>query len=441
MSSDEDVPPDHESTTSSDPEDEEEIRKRVPALAVTREKRSNAGAKMQALLTNLQQTLAAEDNEFYNSTYGGFNEEEEDGDFASDQEEADDELDSDFDVDEAHVEETTEGNEAEDEDSKKSQRGKKVKLAYEISAQNRARKEQQKKKEVKKPETPKKEVKPKPSIPVKRPLDKPPPIPPSSEKRVLRTRVSIPKDDEEYEPVAKKKRGSRRNRNKQKDDVNKVWTQEELLREARQTEIENTESLKKYQLLELEKLESKKRLKRVERKAPSSYIRHVSTSMPLVEEVKSPSKNSESHEMPPKVERTFITFSDDHAFNSAFPCLDKKKPELSAGAQKRINFSNIKRGQAICPISHLRARYFDPVTQLPFASSTTFRALREAYGKQLEMYYGKILKPDGDHTEEGPAVHAKTLAKLKSDGVLDWLEHRKKTKNQQTTPVTITSGN
>lgn len=445
MTSDEDdVKSDHDSTTSSDPEDEGEIRKRVPALAVTREKRSNAGSKMQALL---QQTLAADDDDFYTSTYGGFNEVDDDNDFASDQEEADDELDSDFDVDEAQVEETAEGKEEEDEESKVSRRGKKVKLAYEVSAQNRARKEKQNKVQTKKEQTKKveekKEVKPKTSIPVKRPLDKPPPVPPSDEKRVLRTRVSIYKDDDEYEPVAKRRRsGSKRGKKKEKDRADKVWTQAELLEEAKKTEIENLKSLEKYQLLELEKLESKKRLKRHERKLPSSYIRIVSTSMPLVEEIKSPNKGSNDEEAPKdnRVERKFITFSDDHAFKTAFPCLAKKEePQLPVGA-KRSNLSSIKKGQAICPISHLRARYFDPVTQLPFASSTTFRALRESYSQQLEMFYGKILRPEGISTEDGPVAHAKTLSKLKNDGVLDWLEHRKEMKKQQTTPVKSSSG-
>lgn len=451
MSSTEDVASDHESTSSSDPEDEEEIRKRVQSLVTGRERRSNAGAKMQGLLSNLQETLAAEDNDFYNSTYGGFNEEEGDDDFASDQEEADDELDSDFDADESQIEGTEETGEGEEDETKKSRRGKKVKLAYEISAQNRARKEEQKKMEAKKMEA-KKEVKPRPSIPVKRPLDKPPPVH-IDEKRVLRTRISKKDDDDEYEPTKRRRRGgSRRGRKKAEEDV-KVWTQEELLKEAKKTEIENLKSLEKYQLLELEKLESKKRLKRTERKVPSSFIRYVSTSMPLVEEGKSPSKRSQES----RVGRTFITFSDDHAFDSAFPSLKKAvekapsvpgvapsvpgaAPSVPGVGSKRSTIAKMKRGEAVCPISHLRARYFDPVTQLPFASSTTFRALREAYGQQLELFYGKVLRPEGVKTEEGPALHAKTLAKLKSDGVLDWLEYRKEMKKQQVTPVTVSSG-
>lgn len=428
---------DNDSTTSSDPEDEEEIRKRVPTLAAGREKRSTAGTKMQALLSNIQ--LEAEDNEFYNSTYGGFNEEDEDGDFASDQEEADDELDSDFDVDEAQIEDKEVDGDG-DEESKTSRRGKKVKLAYEISAQNRARKEKQNKAVAKKVEA-KKEVAPRSLIPVKRPLQKPPPIPVSDEKRVLRQRVSLSKDDEDdYEPVAKKKRGGAKRR-KDKDD--KVWTQEELLEEAKKTEIDNLKSLEKYQLLELEKLESKKRSKRTERKVPSSYIRYVSTSMPLVEEIAESPKKKESIQERSRMARTFISFSDDHAFKTSFPCLNKIEQEpVGTVGGKRSNMSKIKRGEAVCPISNLKARYFDPVTQLPFASSTTFRALREAYGQQLEMFYGKILKPEGiNQTEDGPVVHAKTLAKLKSDGVLDWLEHRKKMKQDQTSSVSITSGN
>ena len=39
------------------------------------------------------------------------------------------------------------------------------------------------------------------------------------------------------------------------------------------------------------------------------------------------------------------------------------------------------------------ARYFDPVTQLPFSSSYTFRAMREAYYKQLEQL-GDMKQPE-----------------------------------------------
>jgi hypothetical protein len=41
--------------------------------------------------------------------------------------------------------------------------------------------------------------------------------------------------------------------------------------------------------------------------------------------------------------------------------------------------------QKICPITRLPAKYFDPVTKLPYANLQAFRILREAYYSQLEL--------------------------------------------------------
>ncbi|XP_039452973.1 vacuolar protein sorting-associated protein 72 homolog isoform X1 [Culex pipiens pallens] len=69
-------------------------------------------------------------------------------------------------------------------------------------------------------------------------------------------------------------------------------------------------------------------------------------------------------------ERTFITFEndlDDALFSTFFP-----KP------QKR------ERRSQICAITRLPARYYDPVTQLPYRNLQAFKILREAYYQQLE---------------------------------------------------------
>lgn len=62
-------------------------------MAATRERRSNAGNKLARLLDE------EEEDDFYKTTYGGFNEEAEDNDFHFVDEEAD-EVDSDFSIDE-----------------------------------------------------------------------------------------------------------------------------------------------------------------------------------------------------------------------------------------------------------------------------------------------------------------------------------------------------
>lgn len=64
-------------------------------MAATRERRSNAGNKLARLLDEEE-----EGDDFYKTTYGGFNEDEEDNDFHFVDEEAPDEVDSDFSIDE-----------------------------------------------------------------------------------------------------------------------------------------------------------------------------------------------------------------------------------------------------------------------------------------------------------------------------------------------------
>lgn len=64
-------------------------------MAATRERRSNAGNKLARLLDEEEDV-----DDFYKTTYGGFNEEEEDNDFHFVDEEAPDEVDSDFSIDE-----------------------------------------------------------------------------------------------------------------------------------------------------------------------------------------------------------------------------------------------------------------------------------------------------------------------------------------------------
>jgi len=165
-------------------------------------------------------------------------------------------------------------------------------------------------------------------------------------------------------------------------DIHEKLTQEELLEEAKETELINLQSLEKYHQMELEKKKT-----RVVKKGPTGpMISYLSTSMPLVEPFNPEidQLNVEEDEIkkeevinkpePTAVdnkqccERTFITFSDDSTLKSKFSHISKKKPPTN-----------------ICPITRLPARYFDPVTQLPFASLQAFRILREAYYQQLEV--------------------------------------------------------
>ena len=54
-----------------------------------RPRRVNAGSRMTKLIEEAQDEEDADDAEFYKSTYGGFNEDEEDNDYQSEEEQED----------------------------------------------------------------------------------------------------------------------------------------------------------------------------------------------------------------------------------------------------------------------------------------------------------------------------------------------------------------
>ena len=70
-------------------------------MASSRSRRSNAGSKMASLLNEEEKEATAGKDEFYETKYGGFLEEKDDGDFAYQSPgEEDDRVDSDFSIDE-----------------------------------------------------------------------------------------------------------------------------------------------------------------------------------------------------------------------------------------------------------------------------------------------------------------------------------------------------
>lgn len=193
-------------------------------------------------------------------------------------------------------------------------------------------------------------------------------------------------------------------------------TQEELLEEAAQTEKENILSLEKFRRMELEK-------KKVRPTKGTTYtgpiIRYHSVSMPVInDEQKSWDlvSQDESEDLTKRstrrsriaasdavkaaeknrCERTFISFESDinnRAFEAIFP-----------PRQKTISRCKI------CPITRLPAKYFDPVTQLPYHNAVAFKILRESYYQMMEER--------GDQSEPD---------------VAEWLQWRKKNKAQTKT--------
>ncbi len=193
---------------------------------------------------------------------------------------------------------------------------------------------------------------------------------------------------------------SRRRKERGEDDGEREPTQEELLEEAKLTERLNLVSLKRFEEMELEAKKKATRLLRREVKGP--FVRYLSTTMPLIEEVdekveekifvddddeeddnddsdkeettkpnhkeeekaadgeekdegpkattkkKTPKNNKAKRKATsgPKQERTFLTFSDHETLRKTLP---QKKPRLPQ--------------QRICPITRLPAKYYDPVTR------------------------------------------------------------------------------
>lgn len=117
-------------------------------------------------------------------------------------------------------------------------------------------------------------------------------------------------------------------------DNSEKLTQQQLLEEAKETELLNIQSLEKYHQLELEKKKT-----RVVKKTPTGpTIRYLSTSMPLIQEVNPEAdrinveEDEEKEDNNPVVEngtvatvdskqcceRTFVTFSNDSVLEANF---------------------------------------------------------------------------------------------------------------------------
>ncbi|XP_008548180.1 vacuolar protein sorting-associated protein 72 homolog [Microplitis demolitor] len=352
-------------------------------MASTREKRANAGNKMAKLLNE------EEEDDFYKTTYGGFEEVEQDNDYME-EDEGEDEVDSDFSIDEN--DEPVSDPEQEGPKKKRRLVTKAYKEPKPVAAQ---------------PKTITKEKKPR-IIKRRKFLND------STGRKSIRRSTAA-------KSAATQRRLKERNedqRRKVKKVRNDVWkpTQEELLEEALETEEINLKSLEKYQ-----KLESEKKNTRAVRKTQSQpMIRYQSLSMPIMVLSETPDKEnekttindeddkpaddsnantqsdtpesiketdgkdsdskSESNQQTKKksneneaahkgyYERTFITFESDRLFLKAF----KKTP-----APRRTL-------RSLCAITRLPAKYRDPVTNLPYRNIQTFRLLREAYYQQLE---------------------------------------------------------
>lgn len=326
------------------------------SLVAGRERRNNAGARMSRLLD------AEDDDEFYKTTYGGFTEEVDDNDYQT-EESASDETDSDIDLDEN--EEVTSDVEVEGDEKRK--RRVITKAYKEPKKQCLTAKSSTSMPRIEKP-------KPEVLIPLEPAIDR------SSLRKSTCDKTRSTEDcvrEREARSAVMRQIAER----KHVADVRRL-TQEELLAEAKITEKINLRSLETFQKLELEKKKS-----RVHRQTYSGpVIRYHSVTVPIVDElstvdteinVDSDTVDSSEHAKSirpnrtsaEKCSRTFITFSDEVVYRQCFPSRRKLRSV----------------DKSACPVTGLPAKYFDPLTRIPYATAEAFKVIRQSFQKDADL--------------------------------------------------------
>ena len=317
-------------------------------LASTREQRKNAGNKMSKLLAD-----ELDEDEFYKTALGGFEEESGDEEYASEDEESD-QVDSDFSI--------SETDEVVDQDEDVEGKKKRKKTLYREPKRSKVTDKGTVSKQREKPRVVKTKA-------AKSSLS-------SLERRKSTRALTV----ESSEMHRKRMEGKRKAGKKQvKFSQIRRLTQEELLAEAKITEELNIESLKAYQQME----ESKKKTKNIKAARTEAMVRFLSVSMPLIEADEEREINVEddvsenesglhkdqggnSDHVGAKCSRNFIIFTDPKTFpGSYFPSKNIAMPQ-----------------KAYCPVTGLPAKYKDPLTGLPYATGQAFRYIREHYSKQ-----------------------------------------------------------
>ncbi|CAK1579569.1 unnamed protein product [Parnassius mnemosyne] len=394
-----------------------------------RERRSNAGNRMAKLLDE------EEDDDFYKTTYGGFQDVEEDGDYVEEKE-AEDIVDSDFDIDENDEP-------VSDHDDEEKQKRKVDTKAYKDPNRKRKRgADKQKKVIVKKP----REIKPKDDTTsaLLGKVDKSFMVN-SKERKSIRQSTAV----KSAETLQRIKIRSELKRKKPKRVEERVLTQEELLEEALITEKENLKSLERFEQNELER----KKVRPIKKTITGPVIRYHSFAVPVPLD----SETTSSEEKPNsaklddigpcdlvKNEDGLITLSDQsdtntpkaemksETENNEAKAEDTYKTKLEmevVGPDDEINIDDVnikeekkrnkpkynnckfyertlisfendikdkafnacfpksqpkKKRELLCAVTKRPARYIDPITKLPYRSVDAFRIIREAYYQQLE---------------------------------------------------------
>ncbi|KAI4897485.1 hypothetical protein NFI96_031803 [Prochilodus magdalenae] len=172
------------------------------------------------------------------------------------------------------------------------------------------------------------------------------------------------------------------------------------------------QSLENYERLEADKKKHVQKKRRFE----GPMIRYHSVLMPLTTDALLKEENVDveglDQDMPQSTSssgavgagslcsRTFITFSDDEAYEAAFPPSYRSGPALPV--------------QEVCPVTHKAALYRDPVTDIPYADSRAFRIIREAYRKYIAAHgfpNSDSAEPAGASSAAAKSLRPKGLVK------------------------------
>ncbi|EPQ16651.1 Vacuolar protein sorting-associated protein 72 like protein [Myotis brandtii] len=324
------------------------------SLAGGRAPRKTAGNRLSGLLE------AEEEDEFYQTTYGGFTEarpgprkregESGDDEYQGDQSDTEDEVDSDFDIDEG--DEPSSDGEAEEPRRKR----RVVTKAY---------KEPLKSLRPRKVSTPagssQKTREEKTLLPLELQDD-------GSDSRKSMRQSTAEHTRQTFLRVQERQGQSRRRKG---PHCERPLTQEELLREAKITEELNLRSLETYERLEADK---KKQVHK-KRKCPGPVITYHSVTVPLLGEPGPKEENVDVEGLDPAPTAPALTpqtgtGTDDATFEEWFPQVRPPKVPV----------------REVCPVTHRPALYRDPVTDIPYATARAFKIIREAYKKYITAH-------------------------------------------------------
>lgn len=186
----------------------------------------------------------------------------------------------------------------------------------------------------------------------------------SLEPRILRkSTIDLAKEREKHRQKEERRRHKTASQSFGQHRKFERLTQEQLLREARRTEVKNLASLESSRFQS-----EKKNYKEKKHTIEGSVIRYHSVMMPVVSVAgtkgSEPVDNTTTLE---KYSRNFVVFTDSDLYSSTFSYTCPARP-------KRV----------YCSITGLPAKYVDPLTKLPYATAQAFKIIRNRYVKEKE---------------------------------------------------------